>query len=216
MYAYVRNNPLNNTDPNGRDCQNGFVACGNYILGGVGAVVNAFSSGIINAPNRILDAAISAVAPSSTFRFGDVVPDAFTPLNSEQRQGLDSANAVMIAAPLAEAGATALMNAVGTGARVEAGTAAATATRQLFNPFKGKTPEQVGEMFEAKGFEPRGPDPVGGKGGYVNPATGRSYHIDPGGTYKKGVEPPHVDVNRSKTSDLPKRKFPTEDDLNEH
>ena len=29
MYAYVRNNPLKNTDPNGRDCQNGVVACGN-------------------------------------------------------------------------------------------------------------------------------------------------------------------------------------------
>ena len=38
---------------------------------------------------------------------------------------MDSANAVMLVAPLAEAGATALANAIGTGARVEAGTAAA-------------------------------------------------------------------------------------------
>lgn len=68
-------------------------------------------------------------------------------------------------------------------------------------------------MFEKKGFEARGPDPVAGKGGYVNPATGRSYHIDPGGTYKKGTERPNVDVNRPKTSDLPKRKFPLEEDL---
>ncbi len=52
-------------------------------------------------------------------------------------------------------------------------------------------------------------DPVGGRGGYVNPETGRSYHIDPGGTYKKGVEPPRVDVNRVK-GDLPKRKYPLE------
>jgi RHS repeat-associated protein len=79
------------------------------------------------------------------------------------------------------------------------------------NPFKDKTPEQIDKMFRDKGFEPRGPDPIGGKGGYVNPETGRSYHIDPGGTYKKGVEPPHVDVNRSRGSDLPKKKFPIGD-----
>ena len=54
------------------------------------------------------------------------------------------------------------------------------------NPFKGKTPEQIDKMFKDKGFEPRGPDPLNGKGGYVNPKTGRSYHIDPGGKYKKG------------------------------
>jgi hypothetical protein len=62
-------------------------------------------------------------------------------------------------------------------------------------------------MFEAKGFEPRGPDPLSGEGGYVNPQSGRSYQIDPGRTYKKtGVEPPHVDVNRVK-GDLPKKKL---------
>lgn len=145
MYAYVRSNPLKNTDPDGRDCQNGFAACGNYVWGGVGAVVNAFGSGIINAPNRILDAAISAVAPSSTFRFGDVVPDAFTPMNSEQRQGLDSANAVMLVAPLAEAGATALVNAVGTGARVEAGTA--TAVQETGGVYKLPAQEGSGKPY---------------------------------------------------------------------
>jgi hypothetical protein len=66
-------------------------------------------------------------------------------------------------------------------------------------------------MFEKKGFEARGPDPLAGKGGYVNPKTGRSYHIDPGGTYKKGTEGPHVDVNRSKGSSMPKRKLPLEE-----
>ena len=69
------------------------------------------------------------------------------------------------------------------------------------NPFKGKTPQQVDDRFKQKGFEPRGPNPVGGKGGYVNPKTGRSYHIDPGGKYKKGTEQPHVDVNRPKGSE---------------
>ena len=83
------------------------------------------------------------------------------------------------------------------------------------NPFKGKTPKQIDEMFRKKGFEPRGPDPISGKGGYVNPKTGRSYHIDPGGKYKKVAELPHVDVNRLPGSKLPKKKLPLGDSLRE-
>ena len=123
MYAYVRNNPLKNTDPNGRDCQNGVVACGNYILGGVGAVVNAFSSGIINLPNRVADSVVGLFNGGQRV-FGDVVPDAFTPTNEDQRQGVQAANAVMLVSPLAEAGAAAVVEAIGTGARVEAGATA--------------------------------------------------------------------------------------------
>jgi len=80
--------------------------------------------------------------------------------------------------------------------------------RGLGNPFKDKTPEEVEQMFKNKGFESKGPDPVNGKGGYRNPDTDRSYHLDPGGEYKKGNEPPHVDVNRLKPSKLPKKKYP--------
>ena len=71
-------------------------------------------------------------------------------------------------------------------------------------------------MFKDKGFQPRGPYPMGGKGGYVNPKTGRSYHIDPGGKYKKGTEYPHVDVNRTNGSILPKKKYPLGDKLNDN
>lgn len=76
-----------------------------------------------------------------------------------------------------------------------------------FNPFRGKTSQQIDEMFRAKGFEPRGPDPVNGMGGYVNPESGRSYHIDPANRFG---EPPHVDVNRPRGYNGPlpdKRKF---------
>jgi len=52
-------------------------------------------------------------------------------------------------------------------------------------------------------------------GGYKNLESGTSYHIDLGGTYKKGTELPHVDVNRPKGSSLPKRKFPLGDNLYE-
>jgi RHS repeat-associated protein len=73
----------------------------------------------------------------------------------------------------------------------------------LGNPFKGKTPAQIDKMFKAKGFEPRGRDPLNGKGGYVNPKTGRSHHIDKANSFG---EAPHVDVNRLKTYDGPLEK----------
>jgi hypothetical protein len=98
-----------------------------------------------------------------------------------------------------------------------AGGSAVAAGKGLGNPFKGKSPEQVAKMMERKGFTPRGPNPAGGKGGYVNPKTGRSYHIDRGQRpAPRKSEPAHVDVNRDSTltkptPDLPKRKFPLEE-----
>lgn len=83
------------------------------------------------------------------------------------------------------------------------------------NPFKGKSPAQINNAFKGKGFEPRGPNPISGKGGYVNPKTTRSYHIDPGGNYKKGKELPHVDVNRVNNNTLQKKKYPIGDKLND-
>ena len=81
-------------------------------------------------------------------------------------------------------------------------------TKGLGNPFKGKTPGQIDKMFRKKGFDPRGEDPREGIGGYVNPKTGRSYHIDP---KNRSGEPSHVDVNRSKRNRdrLKKKKYIT-------
>ena len=77
----------------------------------------------------------------------------------------------------------------------------------LGNPFKNKSAKDIDKMFRKKGFESRGPDPINGYGGYVNPKTGRSYHIDPK-EYGKYREPNHVDVNRPKGSPLTKKKYP--------
>jgi len=81
------------------------------------------------------------------------------------------------------------------------------APKGLGNPFAGKTPQQAEQMMKGKGFDPRGPDPLSGKGGYVNPDNGRSYHIDPNNSYG---EPPHMAVNRPPdyNGDLPKKKYP--------
>ena len=79
--------------------------------------------------------------------------------------------------------------------------------RGLRNPFNGKSSGEIDEMFRAKGFEPRGPEPENGLGGYVNPKTGRSYHIDEANSFG---EKPHIDVNRLKTynGSLEKKKYP--------
>lgn len=75
-----------------------------------------------------------------------------------------------------------------------------------FNPFKGKTPPEIDEMFRNKGFEPRGPNPMNGEGNYVNPKTGRGYHID----NHPPPKPPHVGVHRprGKRNTLGPREFP--------
>jgi RHS repeat-associated protein len=77
------------------------------------------------------------------------------------------------------------------------------------NPFKGKTAEEISQMLEKKGYVPRGPDPATGRGTYVNPKTGRGYHIDASHPPPKGS---HVGVHRSRdTRDtLPARDYPLE------
>ncbi len=77
---------------------------------------------------------------------------------------------------------------------------------KYFNPFKGKSADEIHEMFVKKGFDVRGPDAKNGYGGYVNIKNNRSYHIDMNNSFN---EPPHVDVNRLRTykGPLNKRKF---------
>jgi hypothetical protein len=75
-----------------------------------------------------------------------------------------------------------------------------------FNPFKGKTALELEEMFLKRGFQPKGRDPLNGKGNYVNPQTGRPYNIDANHPPPKA---PHVGVGRPRG---PARdNFPTRD-----
>jgi hypothetical protein len=87
---------------------------------------------------------------------------------------------------------------------------AGRATRGLgANPFKGKTARQIAETLEKRGYVPRGPDPAAGRGTYVNPNTGRGYHIDASHAPPKG---PHVGVHRPRhmRDTLPPRDYPLE------
>lgn len=72
--------------------------------------------------------------------------------------------------------------------------ARAAAARGLgTNPFKGKTADELAQMLAKKGYVPRDPAPISGRGNYVNPNTGRGYHIDSTHPLPKG---PHVGVQR--------------------
>jgi RHS repeat-associated protein len=76
-----------------------------------------------------------------------------------------------------------------------------------FNPFKGKTPTQIDDMLRKKGYQPKGPDPLSGRGTYVNPKNGRPYHIDANHPLPK---PPHVGAGRPRgpaRDNLPTRDF---------
>jgi RHS repeat-associated protein len=75
------------------------------------------------------------------------------------------------------------------------------------NPFRGKTAQEVADMLTTKGYLPMGPDPLSGRGTFVNPATGRGYHIDASHPPPKG---PHVGVHRPRDlRDLmPPRDYP--------
>ncbi len=76
------------------------------------------------------------------------------------------------------------------------------------NPFKGKTPAQIDKMLRDKGYVPKGPDPLNGKGTYLNPKTGRSFHIDANHPPPKS---PHVGVQRPRGQrGLPQGEYPLE------
>ena len=122
----------------------------------------------------------------------------------EERQSTIDAGKDAVGFVIEEVITSAGVNIFGKGAKI-----LKTSSKIDPNPFKGKTSQQIDKMFRQKKFSTRGPDPVTGKGGYVNPKTGRSYHIDQNNRFN---EPPHVDVNRPKdyNGNLPKKKYPME------
>jgi RHS repeat-associated protein len=65
------------------------------------------------------------------------------------------------------------------------------------NPFEGKTAAEIAKMLTNRGFIPKGKDPLSGRGTFVNPQTGRSYHLDLNHAAPKG---PHVGVHRPRGS----------------
>jgi RHS repeat-associated protein len=65
------------------------------------------------------------------------------------------------------------------------------------NPFKGKTAQEIEKMLLEKGYTPKGPNPLTGHGTYVNPKSGRAFHID---ALHPPPKPPHVGVYRPRSA----------------
>ncbi|HMO81055.1 MAG TPA: RHS repeat-associated core domain-containing protein [Pyrinomonadaceae bacterium] len=75
------------------------------------------------------------------------------------------------------------------------------------NPFIGKSPAEIDRIFCQKGYVKKGPNPMHGDGTYVNPRSGRGYHIDANHPPPK---PPHVGVHRprGKRKTMVPREYP--------
>ena len=108
LYSYVRNNPLAHNDPDGH-CLRPGVSCLDYAIGGLKAGSNVLSDAA-----TLLNRGINRLTGSN-------IPDAarFEGTNSDQREGMHAFTVVLVASPLAEAGAAKLVDVIGTGAKVE-------------------------------------------------------------------------------------------------
>jgi RHS repeat-associated protein len=156
-------------------------------------IVEELAQGAVNILHTVGQAVASQYG-TNTDLLGTSPPDVVGPPTSYwNKQGRD------IAAPLSiMVGGAASGLARGEGAAIKSLGA---------NPFKGKTAKGVSEMLERRGYVPRGPEPAAGRGTYLNPGTGRGYHIDASHPLPKG---PHVGVHRPRDMRdvLPPRDYP--------
>lgn len=178
-FWYANDNPERFTDPDGRNATEA--------LGGLFAETWSFVKGEGFHGSQIYGALKDGYNGQGDGILGAALQDANTITIAAGAAGIAKGGATLIA------GRFAAKEAVEEGA----GLAGQATKKGLGNPFKNKTAQEIDEMFAKKGFTRRGDDPVGGTGGYVNPKTGRSYHIDPK-EWGKYREPNHVDVNRSR------------------
>jgi RHS repeat-associated protein len=129
IYAYVRNNPIKNTDPSGRDCTEGIKECGEFLLGGAEAVANVVPA-IFNIPTSFANLVIS---PFTDFRFQPIA----TPIQASTRniqEGQTAANITMMASPLMEASATKIVGAISETTKTESVVAAISSPDDVPQP----------------------------------------------------------------------------------
>jgi RHS repeat-associated protein len=150
-YAYVRNNPLRYTDPDGR-CLYPGADCGQYLLGGLKAVAN-----IVPATATLVNSAVNLViAPVTDFRFG-AAPQ-FTAANADQERGMFAAQVAMAVGAVAEAALpqSAAVASPARAATVQANRAAGNAFRdEIAGALQAAGREVRTEVYKRTPFGPR-------------------------------------------------------------
>ncbi|GMV36463.1 MAG: hypothetical protein AMXMBFR61_09710 [Fimbriimonadales bacterium] len=213
LYVYCANNPVEAADPDGL---RHFSALGRATnLPDEKSWWDRVVSGtewLLSLPWNALKWALgynqTKLAPGTT-GFGAITGDPYRDGTEEGDELADlidqyGAGSRAIGQTAARGAEQVLENYVGIGVAI----AGATGGEGWQSPFKGKSPRELDEMFRKKGFVVRGPDPVSGRGGYVNPRSGFSYHLDPDHGPPFG---PHVDVNYPRVPGQPrpeKRRWP--------
>ena len=212
LYAYVRNNPLRNTDPSGRDCMGaaaGIASAQSCVdsakdaLVGTAKAIGNIPSAIANVPNSLTNLALSL--------FTDYQGPEFTPLftasNPGQAEGMGALNQTLLVSPLAEAGATAAVEALSGAAKVEAtvstGGRLGSVTTRAQNA-------AVADSLESRGFTVTGgggrlpeeylPGPGGGRRGstFVDTTAtrnGKTVRVQTVDTRADGVTPTTREAN---------------------
>ena len=105
-YAYVRNNPLKYTDPDGRCIYPG-SDCAQFALGVLKAIGNIVpdSASLVNGVTNVI------IVPFTNFQFS--AAPRFEPTNLDQERGMVAANFMLIASPFLELAGSKLSSAAG-------------------------------------------------------------------------------------------------------
>ncbi len=191
LYAYVGNDPVDRSDPSGLESVGEMIdsaaeGCGAVSCAGWAALSATWKVFGSESLSQVADKGWSNVGSGDRVGAGLEILSALPPVKIAS----EVAGAAKIGADVAKDGAVAAKS---LGA----------------NPFKGKTSQEIGSMLEKKGYVPKGPDPVAGRGTYVNPKTERGYHIDANHPDPKG---PHVGVHRPRAlrDKMDTRDYPME------
>lgn len=213
-YSYCVNDPLRYTDPTGLDYWGdvGGMFVGYYQAG---ASVVSGTAFMVAHPITTVEGVGTAVAhPVNTV--GAIGSGIAKDWNSgAQGQGRVVGGALlaigMAVAPGAEAGNLSKVGEVANaGEKVEGATAAVSKAEPITNPSRllpenagptanispneviGKTPAEIDARARQLGLEPRGPDPMNGRGSYIDPQTGQQRILS-----HPEASPPHGHVNNA-------------------
>ena len=206
IYSYVQNSPTMQIDPTGMiglgDAWNYAMDSGRALIGvgkGAGQAVWGAGKGLIHAdlhPIETVKGLAHAVAhPVETAKtIGKGVSDAYSNANTPDQMGQFVGKALgnvgMALAPGAEAGNLGKAAEIGEAA---SGVEASGAASPFIDPagVAGRSPGEIDQLAQDSGLIPKGADPMGGKGSYVDPVTGKQRVL----IHPDGDPGPHAHIN---------------------